>query len=89
MYEFELTRAIIIYLTHTVTLWMTAWIPLWFKVGGVIFFVIRGLIQAGLVMVLHSFSEGSARQLTEIVYYLVLLAVGAFQVAVAAARLKT
>ena len=80
MYDDDLTRTLIVYLTHLATMMIPA--------AGM-FSWLRGLFQASLVMALHGASEGKYSQLWRISYFGVLLGIVVLQVAKAAADIKT
>jgi len=81
MYE-GWTRLLIVFLTHPGVL-----LPI--PVTGVLYLWARGLWQASWVMILHSFSEGKWNQLASIAYWMVLIGMTYFQVAIVLADAKT
>lgn len=80
MYE-GWTRLLIVFLTHPGVL-----IPI--PVSGLMSWP-RGLWQASWVMVLHSFSDGTKKELASIVYWGILIVMIYIQLAIALAQAKT
>ena len=81
MYESDLTRSLIVYLTHMITMFIPA--------SGILLSWARGLFQALLVMALHGVSETPYKDVMVWAFYGMLGAVFIIRVARLSLQAKT
>jgi hypothetical protein len=80
MYE-GWTRLLIVFLTHPGVL-----VPI--PAEGLYTWV-RGLFQASIAVIMHTFSDGNKNRIAEMVYWMILLTMAYIQVAIALSQAKT